>query len=268
MKLTIFDTDNKETGKIDLPDQFEEELRIDLIRRAFRVIMNNNRQAYGADERAGLRHSAEVSRRRHKYRGSYGFGISRVPRKVLSRRGTRFNWVGAVAPGTVGGRKAHPPKPSKDYSQKINIKEKRKAIRSAISATVNKDIVAGRGHKIPESFPFIIDGAEKTEKTADLMKILKALGLDQEIERISVRKIRAGKGKSRGRKYNTKIGPLIVVSDEKCPLIKAASNIIGVEVAYVKNLNVSQLAPGADAGRLTLWSKGAIEMLQKEGLFK
>jgi large subunit ribosomal protein L4e len=268
MKLTIIDMENKQAGKIEMPEQFDEELREDLIKRAFHVIMNNNRQTYGAYEKAGMRHSAEVSRRRHNYRGSYGLGISRVPRKVLSRRGTRFNWVGAVAPGTVGGRKAHPPKPTKDYKQKINLKEKRKAIRSAMSATVNKDIVLARGHKVPDSYPFVVEGIETAAKTSDLIKIFMALSLDKEMDRIAVRKIKAGKGKSRGRKYNTKIGPLIVVSEEKCPLIKAASNICGVEVAYVKNINVSQLAPGADAGRLTLWSRGAVEMLRKEGLFK
>ena len=49
-----------------------------------------------------------------------------------------MNWVGAFAPGTVGGRRAHPPKSEKIWSKKINKKENAKAIRSAISATLLK----------------------------------------------------------------------------------------------------------------------------------
>ncbi len=261
--------DNKETGKIDLPQQFLEVLREDLIKRAFQVIRNNNRQPYGADLRAGMKSSAEVSRRRRKYRGSYGLGISRVPRKIMSRRGTRMNWVGAFAPGTVGGRRAHPPKSYKDYSQKINVKEKRKAIRSAISATVNKDVVTARGHIVPENYPFAIDNDfEKITKTADLKKVLETIGFKDELLRTSKRKIRAGRATMRGRRYRTGKGPLIIVSSEKSPLFKTASNVPGVEVACIKTLNVMYLAPGAVPGRVTLWSKSAIEMLNKEKLFK
>ena len=114
MKVAIKSPDNASKGSIELPKQFNEEIRSDLIRRAYLTILSNSRQPYGAKEDAGMRASAKLSRRRRDYKGSYGFGISRVPRKVLSRRGTRFFWVGAVAPGMVSGRKAHPPKPETD----------------------------------------------------------------------------------------------------------------------------------------------------------
>ena len=39
----------------------------------------------------------------------------------------------------------------------VNKKENRKAIRSALAATVNPEIVKGRGHKITDNYPFIID---------------------------------------------------------------------------------------------------------------
>ena len=38
-----------------------------------------------------------------------------------------MNWVGAFAPGTVGGRKAHAPNAEKIFDKKINKKENRKA---------------------------------------------------------------------------------------------------------------------------------------------
>ena len=131
MKLPIYTLTKSETGKKDLPVQFSELIRPDLIERAVFTIQSNKRQPYGADPRAGLRHCGNLSRRRNNYKTSYGHGISRVPRKILSSRGTRFNWAGAIAPGTVGGRRAHPPKADKVWSQKINKKERRKAIRSA-----------------------------------------------------------------------------------------------------------------------------------------
>lgn len=263
----ILDLENNEKGKIKLPKQFEEDIRPDLIKRAVLAIMSHKRQAYGASPRAGKRASAKISRRRHNYRGAYGFGISRVPRKILSRRGTRMNWQGAVAPGTVGGRRAHPPKAEKIWWQKINKKERKRAIRSAIAATVAKDLVVKRGHKITGNYPLVIDSAiESVDKTKKAKDVLMKLGLDKELIRCGQKKIRAGKGKIRGRKYKKKKGPLIVVSKD-CKLIKSASNIPGIDICEVKNINSELLAPGAVPGRLTLWSKDAVELLEKERLF-
>jgi large subunit ribosomal protein L4e len=76
------------------------------------------------------------------------------------------------------------------------------------------------------------------------------------------RKIRAGKGKRRGRKMKQAVGPLIVVVDNK-GLAEAAGNIPGVDVVTVNGLNAEILAPGAHPGRLTLWTNGAIERLDK-----
>ncbi len=267
MKLKLFNTKKIESAGVELPSQFSEDIRPDLIKRAVHAIQANTRQKYGAKPDAGLRVSADISRRRHNFKGSYGYGISRVPRKIMSARGTRFNWVGAEVPGTVGGRRAHPPKADKNWDKKINVKEKRKAIRSAMSATVVAQIVEKRGHKVPRNYPFMLDADfEAISKTDELIKILESIGLKEELERTSERKIRAGKGKLRGRKYKTKVGPLIVVS-QPCPLQKAAKNIPGVETRVVSRINTELLAPGADYGRLTLWSKGAIERMTKEGLF-
>ncbi|MFH1316087.1 MAG: 50S ribosomal protein L4 [Candidatus Woesearchaeota archaeon] len=267
MKLKIIDTKNSEKGEIQLPKQFEEESRPDIVKRAVHSIFSKIRQKYGAKPDAGMRASADLSRRRRKYKGSYGHGISRVPRKIMSRRGTRFNWVGAVAPGTVGGRRAHPPKADKIWEQKINRKENRKAIRVAISATINNETVKERGHSPPEKYPFILDDSfENIKKTKELINILKAIGLEKELERASIKRVRAGKGKLRGRRYKKAIGPLIVVSKE-CELKNAVSNIPGLESIDVKKLNAKILAPGAIPGRLTLFTKSSIEKMEKEKLF-
>lgn len=267
MELDIVNTAGGKTGRRKLPSQFTEEYRPDLIRRAVLSIESKSRQPYGADSRAGMKASANVSRRRRKYRGSYGIGISRVPRKVLSRRGTRMNWVGAEAPGTVGGRRAHSPKAEKKFSQKINRKERRKATRSAIAAAFDAELVEKRGHKVPESYPFLLDDDfEGQSKTKDIIKAFEAVGLKEEIDRCSDRKIRAGKGTMRNRKYKRRKSILIVVSGD-CQLKKAARNIQGVNVVTVKRLNAKQLAPGAMPGRISFFTKKAVEIAEKEGLF-
>jgi len=265
--MKILDLSGKESGKKELPKQFKEDIRPDLIKRAFLAIQSHKKQPYGAAPEAGKRASAKLSRRRHNYRGAYGHGISRVPRKILSRSGTRFSWTGAVAPHMVGGRRAHPPKAAKIIEQKINKKERRKAICSAISATVDKEIVSERGHALPKEYPFIVDKSiESLKKVSEVKKALKDLGLEKELERSEKKTIRAGKGKARGRKYKKRKGPLIVVS-KSCEIQKAAKNIPGVDIIEVKNINVELLAPGATPGRLTLWSDEAIATLEKDKLF-
>ncbi len=268
MKLDILDTTKTKVGEIKLPLQFEEEFRPDLIHRAVLAIQSHRRQTYAASGEAGKRASAKLSRRRRDYRGSYGFGISRVPRKIMTRRGSRMNWVGAFAPGTVGGRRAHPPKSEKIWWKKINEKERVKAIRSAIAATILKDVVAERGHLLPDNYPFVLDHKfESMNKTKDVLDVFKNLGLENELARTEEKKVRAGKGKARGRKYQKKKGPLIVVS-KRDKLSMAAANIPGIDVVEVKSLNAELLAPGAKAGRLTLWTSAAIHVIEKEGLFK
>ncbi len=267
MKLKLLSADKTEMGTIELPAQFSEKIRPDIIRRAVLRLQSIRRQKYGASPEAGKRASAELSRRRHKYRGSYGSGISRVPRKILSRRGTRMNWVGAFAPGTVGGRRAHPPKAEKNLVLKINKKENRKAIRSAMSATVIKSLVEQRGHKVPEQYPFVVDAKlESITKTKEARAALTKLGFADELQRCEKRKIRAGKATMRNRRYKRKKGLLLVVGHE-CPLMQSANNIAGIDIVSVNKLNAEFLAPGADYGRITIYTKAAIERLAKEGLF-
>ncbi len=268
MKLKILTAQNTEAGSVELPAQFKEPLREDLIQRAVLSIQAAGRQPYGGYGDAGMRHSTKLSRRRRDFKGSYGKAISRVPRKIHTHRGMQFGWVGALAPGTVGGRAAHGPKPQADWAQKINTLENRKAIRSAIAASVNPEVVAKRGHKVPKAFPFIADDSfENIVKTADLEAALTKLGFAEELVRTSVTNIRAGRGKTRGRKHKHATGALLVVSKDASPLLKAVANLQGFDVIAVHRLNAEILAPGTHAGRLTLYTKGAIERLTKEGLF-
>ena len=264
MKAAIVSLDGKQGKEINLPKQFAEPFRPDLIKRAVLTIQSNNIQAYGTSPRAGMKASAYLSKRRKRYRGTYGPGRARTPRKIMTRRGLHFYYVGANVPNTVGGRVAHPPKADKRWGKKLNVDERRKAIRSAIAITMDQEKVKKRGHK---GNSFIVDsGIEKLSKAKDVKDMFKKIGLQEELKRIAVKKIRAGKGKNRGRPYKKKKGPLLVVS-ENCALVQAARNLQSVDVCNVRDLNAELLAPGTDAGRLTLWSEKAIEIMDKDNLF-
>ncbi len=267
MKLKVFDKTNTEKKSVELPVQFNEPVRLDLVKRAVLALQAARRQKYGAMPGAGQRHSSFLSKRRHKYKSTYGIGQSRTPRKVLNRRGTRFYYVGATAPQTVGGRRAHPPKAEKEWDQKINVREKRKAIRSALTATLDAQLVAQRGHKVPTTYPFAIDSSfEELNKTKEVIQALNTLGLSEELERANVTSIRAGKGKRRGRKTITKKSVLFVVSKD-CPLLKSGANIPGADIVPVASLNAELLAPGTHLGRLTLFTDTALDILEQQQLF-
>jgi large subunit ribosomal protein L4e len=265
----VYSVNGEVAGNIDLPSQFKEEFRPDLIKRAVLAQQSHNIQPTSTMPGAGNQYSAYLSKRRREYRGTYGAGRSRTPRKVMSRKGTRFDFKGAKAPQTVGGRKAHPSKLEKLRSEKINDKERKKAIRSALTATTIKEIVASRGHRVDQvkELPIVLESKiEDAAKTKDILGILLKLGLAPELTRTRDRKIRAGRGKMRGRKYRTKVGPLFVVS-KNCKLLNSARNITGADAVDVKKLNAELLAPGTKPGRLTIWSETALKELGEKKLF-
>ena len=248
----LFNLEGKQIGKINLPIIFGTVLRPDVIRRAVLAIQSSRLQPQGRDPMAGKRTTAES-------RG-VNLGISRVPR-VKGGAGRA-----AFAPGTVGGRAAHPPTSKKKIIKRIPKKEKRLAVLSAIAATASKEVVASRGHSIEDvaQIPLIVtDDLEGLKKVKEVEEVLLHLGVLSDIFRVKdSRKVRAGKGKSRGRKIKHAVGPLIVITKNN-GIMEAARNIPGVDIVTARNLNVEMLAPGAHPGRLTIWTSGAIEELDK-----
>jgi large subunit ribosomal protein L4e len=261
MKVDVLNLNGEPVEKVELPKVFNEGFRPDVIRRAVIALQSQRRQPYGPNVLAGLRSSAHYHGSR-KYRYTMMMrDMARLPR--IHGSSPHMTWRARKVPQAVKGRKAFPPKVEKIWAQKINKKEKRLALRSAIAATGNKDIVKERGHAVDKikTFPLVIkDDVEKIKKTKDVEKLFLSLGLDDELKRLSKRKVRPGKGKMRGRKYKGKIGPLIIVDKDK-EIKKACENLIGVDVLNVKNISVEYLAPGSMPGRLTIWSKSSIEKL-------
>jgi large subunit ribosomal protein L4e len=124
--------------------------------------------------------------------------------------------------------------------------------------------VAKRGHSIEDvlQIPLVVTPEiESLKKTKEAEEALIRLGVLSEIFRTrESRRVRAGRGKSRGRKMKQATGPLIVVVENK-GIVEAAGNIPGVDIVAVANLNPELLAPGTHPGRLTIWTSNAIEKL-------
>jgi large subunit ribosomal protein L4e len=260
MKANILDINGKTAKTIELPDCFSHEIREDIIAK---VLESKKRtQPYAPSLVAGKQHSASgvVQHRRHVWKTHYGHGISRIPRKVMSVKGNRFNWVGAEVSSTRGGRRAHPPKViSMINPLKINKKEMTLALISALSATANekkvKEKYARLNDKKLANIPLVVESKITSLKTKELLSSIKKI-LGENMFEVALQKkaVRSGKGKLRGRKYKKNAGLLLVTGKEE----KLKTNAF--DVKNVGRLSVVDLAKGG-SGRLTLYTENAIKNL-------
>ena len=249
-KVNVYSLEGKAVKTVVLPEIFQTPFRPKIINRAVLAAQTHRFQPKGVNKKAGQRNTAESL--------GPGRGISRVPR--IKGGGTPAAHQGAFAPGMRGGRQAHPPKAEHNIRKEINKKERLLAIRSAIAITANKEKVSARGHVIDDilEIPLVlVDDVEKLKKTREVRELFQAVGVYGDIERASVKKIRPGKGKMRGRRYKKKKSALIVVNKNN-GIFQAARNFIGVDICEVQNLNTELLAPGGHCGRLLIWSESAI----------
>ncbi|PWB52568.1 MAG: 50S ribosomal protein L4 [Candidatus Methanoperedenaceae archaeon] len=248
MELNIIDLSGNSKKKIN-STLFDEPYRPDLIKKAVLAAQANRMQPYGPHMYAGMRTSAEG--------WGPGRGVSRVARIMNGSRAARI-------PQAVKGRQAHPPKPETDRTEKINDKERKKAIRSALAATGNAELVKKRGHQFCASLPLVVaDDFSALSKTKDVKSFLTAAKLWDDILRAKQTRVRAGKGKLRGRRYKQPKSILIVTGEDK-GVVKAARNLAGVDVVIYDQLNAELLAPGTHAGRLTIYTESAISKLEEK----
>jgi large subunit ribosomal protein L4e len=253
--VKVLDMSGKPGDEIDVPSVFSTPLRPDLVQRAWWILHSHGIQPYGRDPMAGERTTAETGN------PPTGRGVSRIPR-VKGAGSARSGQAGGVA-STVKGRLPHPPRSEKVIYRKINVKERKLALDTAIAFTGDAHAVAWRGHKTGKlKFPVVVsDDLEALEKTSALEIFLTDLGLTDELKRIyGGVKRRSGTARMRGRTTRKKVGPLLVVSNDR-GVGKAAASIPGVEVVSVDSLSVLPLAPGGVAGRLTVWTASAVEVL-------
>jgi len=256
----VLQIDGKESHTIELPSVFETPFRYDVIHKVYVNLLSHSFQRQGRYPMAGEVVSAESR--------NTGLGIARIARA----RGEGFSRAGQAA-GVASirhGRVPHPPESWKNIYKKVNYKEKQLALCSAIAATTRKDLIERRGHKLSNisSFPIIIsDDIESISKTKDLLNLFRALGLQQELDRVDFsRKARSGTARRRGRKGRSAVSGIIVVGssgdeDENKNIHKLSGSVGGIDIKQVKDLSVLDLAPGSKPMRLAIFSESAIKEL-------
>lgn len=255
-KRPIHSLEGEIVGEIALPEIFEAEVRSDLIKRVYLSQLTSRIQPQGRDPRSGLKTSAE----------SWGVGraVARVPR--VKGRHHRAAGTAARAPFVRGGRPAHPPRSEKVVKERVNKRERRLAIGSAIGASASAGLVSAK-HRIEEGrqMPIVVvREIEGIDKTSRLFEVLLGLGLGEELARTKkrFRKLRSGRGRMRGRKRVRARGPLIIYKEDPTVHL-AARNIPGVDAVSCNGVSVMHLAPGGTPGRLTIWSEPAIGAIQE-----
>ena len=244
MKIATFTITGTKDGEIELPIIFSTPFRRELIHKVWTNLTSHKFQPQGRHPSAGQDVVADSND------PPTGQGVSRVARAQGGGGGRQGQ--GAEVASTRGGRK-------------LNKKENKLALCSAIAATASKELIQARGHKIEgvETFPIIVSNEiESISKTSDISKVLDSLKLTQDTERLEARKSRSGQSRLRGR--SKKIGKSILfVTKDSTEISKAIGALPGVEVKNAKDLSVLDLAPGAHPIRLTVYSKAAIEEIAK-----
>lgn len=252
--VSVFSTSGEKQGETTLPAVLEAPLRPDIVQFVHTNMNKNKRQAYAVSIMAGKTACAT----------SWGTGraVARIPR--VSGGGTSRSGQGAFGNMCRGGRMFAPTKTWRKWHHKSNISQKRYAVASALAASAVPALVMARGHKIDEvpEVPLVLDNSvESTKKTSVAKDILTAVGALDDVNKAGAsKKIRAGKGKMRNRRYTMRRGPLIIYKSND-GVEQAFRNLPGVELCCVDRLNLLQLAPGGHMGRFCVWSQAALDSL-------
>jgi len=251
-----FDNPTEKTGTVVMPNAMTMPLRPDIVRDVHKNMSKNHRQAYAVSKKAGYDTAAE----------SWGTGraVSRIPR--VPGGGTHRAGQGAFGNMARGGGMFAPTRIWRRWHRRINITKKRHAVVTCLSASALPPLVMAHGHRIGEvaELPLVVsDGLESVTKTKQAVETLKKLGCTEDLQRvIDSKKIRAGRGKMRNRRYKMSKGPLVIYAEDN-GIARAMRNIPGVETANVSRLNLLKLAPGGNFGRFLIWTEGAVKKIQE-----
>lgn len=242
---------------VPLPAVFTTPIRCDLVNFVHTNIAKNHRQPYAVYEGSGHQTSAE----------SWGTGraVARIPR--VAGGGTHRSGQGAYANMCRGGRLFAPTKIWRRWHRKVNVTLKRHALCAALAATAVPALVMARGHRIdriPE-VPLVVstDTITKVKKTKDAVALLKKLHCYNDVRKVAEsKKLRAGKGKWRNRRYRMRRGPLVVFA-RRTPMVESFRNLPGLDLINVNRLNLLKLAPGGHLGRFVIWTQDAFQALDR-----
>lgn len=258
MDVTLYQLDGKGSRSVALPEVFSGEFRGDLVRRAMLAEQSLAYQPQAHSVLAGIDTTAVyIGRYDASWRRGRHMGQAIRPRQALG--GGAQGDVRRI-PSATKGRRAHPHKLERKIVENINRKEYMRALESAIAGCAKADVVR-LNHSFKGSLPIVIeDGIEKVAKTSDLVKILNALGLGEELERSSKPSRRKGLRRSaKQRKFRKNV--LIIAADAE-KIERAGRNIPGLDVCSIPKLTIGKLAPGTNP-RITIWSESAIRNIEK-----
>ena len=260
MKAQVYSLEGKALREVELPAVFSADVRLDLISRAAISDQTKRYQPKGNDPRAGMETSARYRGRKEDFGSGKNKGQAIRPREVLPKG--RLGKVKRI-PSAVKGRRAHPPHVNKIIIEQMNRKEYAVALRSAIAATAQRDVVQSRGHKLGADLklPIIFENSfESVAKTSQVCRALSQV-IGEDLARGRTPRLRTGVRARKGGKVYPKTAVIAVSKD--APVLKAARNIPGIEVVKVSDLSVEKLAPGAKAGRLAIYTEAALEEIAK-----
>ncbi len=245
-KVNVYSLNGEVLRTEALPEVFSTAFRPDIIHRAVVAEESNKRQPYGPSRAPVSGTRCPPGARAAVWPAFRGW--PREPR-VPSPPTTLVD-AGHTRPGREG------------WTMKVNQKEKTLAKLSALAATADEEKVRARGHRFNEglTLPVVVeDRLEDVKSTSEVLDTLKSIGVSDDVMRAKDGiRIRAGRGKMRGRPYRMPRSLLIVVSAHDAAVVKGARNLPGVEVAFAEMLNPGHLAPGGMPGRLTVFTESAL----------
>jgi large subunit ribosomal protein L4e len=249
-------TNAKEVAsEIKLPHVFTAPLRHDIVTFVHDNVSKNTRQAHGINFFSGMK-TASLS-------WGTGRAVARIPR--MRGSGTSRSGQGANGNMCRAGRMAHPLRTWRRWHRKVNLKQRRHALAAAIAATAVVPLVVARGHRVmgvPQLPLIFSDDINNISKAKEAIKVFKDFKIAEDILRVkNARKIRAGKGKMRNRRFKNRRGPLVIGDDKSAGLKRAVRNIPGVDFLNVNRLNIRHLAPGGHLGRFCVWTESAVKRL-------
>jgi large subunit ribosomal protein L4e len=253
-QVTVFNDQGEAADSVTLPAVFKASIRPDVVNFVHTNIAKNARQPYAVNKYAGHQTSAE----------SWGTGraVARIPR--VRGGGTHRSGQGAFGNMCRSGRMFAPTKTWRKWHRAINQNQRRYAVCSAVAASAVPALVMARGHRIDKinEVPLVVsDSIESMTKTKAAVELLEKIGAYEDVQKCEdSKKLRAGKGKMRNRRFTMRRGPLVIYNEDH-GIKQAFRNLPGIELISVDRLNLLKLAPGGHLGRLCVWSQSAFNKL-------
>ncbi|KAH8116598.1 60S ribosomal protein L4/L1/L2 [Phellopilus nigrolimitatus] len=207
------------------PDVLTAPIRLDVVQQ-----VHSTRRPYAVSEKAGYQTGAE----------SWGTGraVARIPR--VGGSGTHRSGQAAFGNMCRGGRMFVP-----------TMNQCRFAVVTALASSA----LLTRGHRIEqvEEVPLVV--AATAESLTKAVALFTALSAYADVQKVSSRSLRAGKGKLRNCRQRQCRGPLVVYSEDN-GIVKVFRILPGVELV--------NLAPGGHLGCFVIWTESASARLDEK----